>query len=172
MREEYAHPDAAALLAPLSPWAQRYFSIALAHLPPGWTFSFRSKSLTGCCCWKRKHIEAPRPVTRRALHVWLHECAHAEGIGKGQARHVEEMLVEKRAHRMMRAAGVPVSKKSLEEGKRHVAWEIVQAERAGAKISAEAVRYAGQRQCRLYGVSLKALPRREDSIGERSRRLG
>lgn len=113
--------------------AERFYAIGMAHLPEGWTYAFR-KSLTGMCHTKRKHIDAPRPVTRKALYIWLHECAHAHlHTGKRPPRHVMEMEAEKWAHAKMREAGVPVPKAMTKRAKRYVARKIRQAVIAGAK---------------------------------------
>lgn len=115
------------------------------HLPGGWTYSYRA-SLSGVYIRERKHIEAPKPVTRRALQVWLHECAHAHNIGKGEKRQVEEMMAEQWSYAPMREAGVPVPRKSTNNGKRHIANRIDMAVRRGAKkIDAEAMAFARKR---------------------------
>jgi hypothetical protein len=70
--------------------AERFEAIAALYMPVGWTVKYR-KSLTGCCSHLRKSIAVPRPRTRKALCVFLHECAHAHlHGGKRKPRHVEE----------------------------------------------------------------------------------
>ena len=55
---------------------------------------------------------APRPITRRALYVYLHECAHfVLHAGDNDGKHpcyVEEYEAEQWAHKVMRVAGIPV----------------------------------------------------------------
>jgi hypothetical protein len=56
--------------------AERFTAIAMSYVPEGYTVEYR-KSLSGRHYGKRKLIQAPRPVTRKALYIFLHECAHA-----------------------------------------------------------------------------------------------
>ncbi|KKW20980.1 MAG: hypothetical protein UY62_C0036G0002 [Parcubacteria group bacterium GW2011_GWF2_50_9] len=111
-------------------------------------------------------IAAPRPVTRRALAIFLHECAHVAlghvfaptlphgGTGPAQAaseprirrkpRHVEEYEAEQWAFARMRESGIPIPRKSLRRAKSYVAYKIRQAQRRGAKaVDREAQRWAG-----------------------------
>jgi hypothetical protein len=66
-----AEPQAARKAA-----GERFMAIAMVYVPEGYTIEYR-KSLTGRCFLSKKIIQAPRPVTRRALYVFLHECGHA-----------------------------------------------------------------------------------------------
>jgi hypothetical protein len=125
--------------------AERFAAIAAQYVPEGYTVEYRN-SLSGAHWGTRKLIQAPRPVTRKALYIFLHECAHAQlrhsHNGK-MPRHVEEMEAEKWAHATMRKHGVPVPKAMTKRAKQYVARKIGQAERRGAKrISAEARRFA------------------------------
>lgn len=126
--------------------AERFYAIGMAHLPEGWTYAFR-KSLSGRAFWDRKHIDAPKPVTRKALYIWLHECAHAHlHLNNRKKRHVEEMEAEKWAHTKMREAGVPVPRSMTKRAKRYVARKIEQAHVRGAKrIDPEAQAFANGR---------------------------
>jgi hypothetical protein len=97
----------------------------------------------------QKAISVPKPVTRRALHVYLHEVAHVVlehcplGKGGGKPRHVEEYEAEQWAFNVMRAEGVPIPRKSMASAKSYVARKIRQAERRGAKkIDARAKAFA------------------------------
>ena len=114
--------------------AERFYKIGMAWVPEGWTYAFR-KSLSGACHWDKKHIVGPRPVTRKALYIWLHECAHAHlhADGKRRPSHVKEHEAEVWAHAKMRANDVPVPKAMTERAKDYVARKITQAERHGAK---------------------------------------
>jgi hypothetical protein len=129
--------------------ADRFLAIGMAHLPDGWTYAFR-KSLTGRCYCQRKHIDAPRPVTRKALYIWLHECAHAHlhaGCAAGKPVHVKEHEAEMWAHATMRAHGVPVPKTMTDRAKRYVASKIGRAIRNGAtSIDGAALRFATRRK--------------------------
>ena len=74
--------------------AQRFEAIGMSYLPEGWTFAYR-KSLSGVCYGRRHHLIGPKPVTRKSLYIWLHECAHANLHGKrNRPRHVEEYEAE------------------------------------------------------------------------------
>lgn len=97
-------------------------------------------------------ISVPRPVTRRALHIFLHECAHIVLGHVGtktspkqskKPRHVEEFEAEQWAFDRMREAGISVPRKSLRRAKGYVAFKIRQALRRGAKtIDHDAQRWA------------------------------
>lgn len=118
--------------------------IALKYVPEGWTVEYR-KSLSGRAYGTRKLIQAPRPITRRALHIFLHECGHAHlhFNGKKQKRYIEEYQAEQFAFDTMRKEGVAIPRQSLERAKRYVARKIAQAEVRGAKhIDPEVRRWA------------------------------
>jgi hypothetical protein len=86
----------------------RYEAIGRMYVPEGYTVSYR-KSLTGCCDFKNRVIWAPRPITRKSLYIFLHECGHAHlHQGRKKTRHVEEMEAERWAHEKMREHGVAV----------------------------------------------------------------
>jgi hypothetical protein len=83
--------------------AKRFGAIALQHVREGWTVEYH-KALSGSCWPAQKRIQAPRPVTRKALNIFLHECAHAHlHRDGGKARHVMEMESERWAHENARA---------------------------------------------------------------------
>jgi hypothetical protein len=128
--------------------AERFKAIAANYVPEGYTIEYR-KNLSGLHYGQRKHICAPRPVTRKSLYIFLHECAHAH-LGHAHngktPRHVEEMEAEKWAHQKMRENGVPVPKEMTRQAKAYVGRKIEQAKRRGAKqIDPEANRFARQR---------------------------
>lgn len=113
--------------------AERFALIAASCVPEGWTVSYR-KGLSGCCWQDRMHIEAPRPVTRKALYIFLHECAHAHlHAGSNAARHVKEHEAERWAHQTMRENGIPVPRAMTKRAKAYVARKIDKAQRSGAK---------------------------------------
>lgn len=125
--------------------AERFLAIGMAYVPEGWTYAYR-KSLSGRCWYERKHIEGPRPVTRKSLYIWLHECAHAHGISRATKRrpvHVIEMQAELWAHERMREHGIAVPKAMTERAKRYVARKIKQAG-PRAKIDPAARAFAGR----------------------------
>jgi hypothetical protein len=53
--------------------AERYTAIAMLYVPEGVTIEYR-KSLSGYAT--KNKIMVPSPVTRKALYIFLHECAH------------------------------------------------------------------------------------------------
>jgi hypothetical protein len=89
--------------------AKKLLAIAAQYVPPGWTVIER-KTLSGACNVKSKRISAPRPITRDALHIFLHECAHAHlhPFGQYKPRHVEEYEADQWANARMREHGIPV----------------------------------------------------------------
>lgn len=126
--------------------AERFYAIGMSCLPAGWTFAFR-KSLSGRAFLTRRHIDAPRPVTRKALYIWLHECAHAHlHVARRPKAHVRELEAEQWAHAKMREHGVPVPRSMTERAKGYVARKITQAERSGAKRIDPAARAFAKRK--------------------------
>jgi hypothetical protein len=69
---------------------------------------------------------APRPITRRALYVYLHECAHFvlhAGDKHGERpRYVEEYEAEQWAHKAMRVAGIPVPRAETRQAKENISY--------------------------------------------------
>ena len=131
--------------------AQRFHDIGMSYLPSGWTFAFR-KSLSGHCNWHGKHIVGPKPVTRKSLYIWLHECAHAHlhsGVAEcGRPRpkhaHVREMEAEQWAHAKMREHKIPVPVVMTVRAKAYVARRIREAEKSGCKtVDRKARKFAG-----------------------------
>lgn len=113
--------------------AERFAAIARKYTPAGVTVSYR-KSLSGRA-W-RDRIEAPRPVTRRALQIYLHECAHVllgHCGNRSKPTHVKEWEAETWSFRVMREEGVPVPRKAILGAKRYVRRKIAQAQKRGAK---------------------------------------
>jgi hypothetical protein len=148
---------------------QRCIQAALANTPAAVRVVRIRKTLSGRA-YSAAEIAVPRPVTRRALHIFLHECAHVAlghvkaaqfaptlphgGPGPAQAatesrirrkpRHVEEYEAEQWAFARMRESGIPIPRKSLRRAKSYVAYKIRQARRRGAKaVDGEAQRWAG-----------------------------
>ena len=122
----------------------RCIDVAMAETPAAIRYVVPRRSLTGRAY--EDHIEAPRPFTRKALYVYLHEVAHvALGHFHGRRpRHLEEYEAEQWAHKRMRAHGIPVPCAMTQRAKRYVAWKIDQAKRRGAKkIDPGARRFSG-----------------------------
>lgn len=152
---------------------QTCIDVALTNTPASVRVIRMRRTLSGRA-YSPEEIAVPRPVTRWALHVFLHECAHVVlgHVGGNKAaqfgptlphvgpvlaqaapgfrparkpRHVEEYEAERWAFDRMRDAGIPVPRKSLRRAKSYVAYKIRQARRRGAKtIDQEAQRWAGE----------------------------
>jgi hypothetical protein len=56
--------------------AERLAKIAMLYVPEGYRIEYR-KSLSGRCYMDKKLIQAPKPITCKALYIFLHECGHA-----------------------------------------------------------------------------------------------
>lgn len=114
--------------------AEKCQAIAALYLPEGWTVKYRN-SLSGRCYYEPKRIEAPRPVTRKSLYIFLHECAHAHlhGGRTRTPRHVEEYEAEQWAHAKMREHGIPVPRAMTKRAKGYVRRKIQQAVMRGAR---------------------------------------
>lgn len=124
--------------------AERFEAIAKLYVPPGYAVEYR-KSLTGVHFGPpRLLIKAPRPITRKSLYVFLHECAHAHlHVNRHPPVHVMEMEAEKWAHEKMRQHGIPVPRDMTRRAKRYVASKIRRAQARGAKrIDSAAFKYA------------------------------
>lgn len=109
--------------------AERFYAIGMSYLPEGHTYAFR-KSLSGVHWPDRKHIDAPKPVTRKSLYIWLHECAHGHldhKRGGKKKSHVIELEAEQWAHATMRKHGIPVPRVMTKRAKQYVAKKIRQA---------------------------------------------
>jgi hypothetical protein len=123
--------------------AERFTAIAMQHVPEGWTVEYH-KPLSGCCRFEQKLIETPRPVTRKGLYIFLHECGHAHlHRDGGKARHVMEMEAERWAHDRMREHGIAVPRSQTKRAKQYVAWQIRRDIAGGAlSIDPQARRWA------------------------------
>jgi len=128
--------------------AERFTAIAMLYVPEGYTIEYR-KSLSGRHSASAKRISAPRPVTRKSLYIFLHECAHAwlhsdqKGKRKRLKAHVRELEAERWAHDKMREHGVAVPREMTKRAKNYVAYKIRQARKAGAKtIDRAAIKFA------------------------------
>lgn len=126
---------------------QRCFAVALENTPTNVTCVHIRKGLQGCAQLKPGNLHAPRPSTRKALYIFLHECAHFVLHARSRKpRHVEEWEAERWAHERMRAAGLAVPREMTRRAKSYVAWKILQARVRGAKvISQEAINFSMRR---------------------------
>jgi hypothetical protein len=133
--------------------AERFEAIAAKYVPEGWTVQYCKSLWSGRCIYKSRTIVGPRPVTRKALYIFLHECGHAhrhaplyaasKSAYRKKPKHVIELEAEQWAHEKMRENGVPVPKAMTKSAKAYVARKIRQAERNGAKhINQDARQFA------------------------------
>lgn len=119
-------------------------AIAARHTPDDLHVEYR-KRLTGCAWARGRRISAPRPVTRRALHVYLHEVAHVVlQHFHDRPAHVQEYEAEQWAFAVMRAEGVAIPRASLERAKAYVAHTIMRdmGSGCGHPIHLQAARFA------------------------------
>ena len=100
------------------------------------------KGLTGCAWARSRRISAPRPLTRRALHVYLHEIAHVvlEHF-HDRPVHEQEFEAEEWALGVMQREGIGVPRASLERAQAYVAQTILCDSQATA-ISLRAAQFA------------------------------
>ena len=103
---------------------------------------------------------APRPITRRALYVYLHECAHFvlhTGEKHGELpRYAEEYEAEQWAHKVMRAAGIPVPRAETRQAKENIAYLLRRVKRK--KGAADRSAHKGFRQINSMENSGKGNP--------------
>jgi hypothetical protein len=101
--------------------AERCEEIAALSTPPGVRVEYR-KALTGRA-WA-KVMQVPRPRTRRALQIYLHECAHIwlEHQNRRHSRpsYVKEYEAEVWSIKVMRAFGISVPRKAIDRARRYV----------------------------------------------------
>jgi len=122
--------------------AERYTAIAMKYVPESWTVQFR-KSLSGKCYYCSKTISAPKPVTRKSLYIFLHECGHANlhaplvfnrlSEYRKKPKHVIELEAEQWAHERMRENGVAVPRSMTIRAKKYVGRKVNQAVARGSK---------------------------------------
>jgi len=123
------------------------------------------KSLSGSASQKGSVLLAPCPKTRRALHIYLHECAHFvmhhpvhdlyNQVGRsrnrkgweyepGHPKYIWEYQVAMWAQKAMRKYGVTVPKERTAHAKAYVKRRLDQAVRAGLReIDPEIARWCG-----------------------------
>ena len=112
----------------------RYAAVALANTPDNVRVVRICTSLSGFACINPKHSDfgmlcAPRPVTRKALYIYLHECAHfvLHADRKRRGSYVEEMEAEQWAHKKMREAGIAVPRMMTRDAKYQIAVLMIRA---------------------------------------------
>jgi hypothetical protein len=108
--------------------ASRLQEVADANTPPGVRVVYR-KSLSGRAYYSKRMISVPRPTTREALYIFLHECGHFFfDHGRRQTpEYLDEIEAEHWAHARMREAGIPVPRKMTAQAKKDVARAVADA---------------------------------------------
>src|SRR5262249_49089806 len=114
---------------------KRCYECALANTPDTVRAIKIRRNLSGRAHHSSGLMEAPIPKTRKALYLFLHECAHfaLHHRGRNKPIHVREHEAEQWAHQKMREAGIPVPRTMTARAKKYVAMKIGRAERRGAK---------------------------------------
>lgn len=121
----------------------RFMAVALAETPGSVTYIRIRKSLSGWAEWSGKRMCVPKPVTRKALCIFLHECAHIHLRHNGKSRlprHLEETQAERWAFERMKAHSIPVPRTMRARAKAHIRNQIRKAIRRGAKTIDPAAR--------------------------------
>lgn len=114
---------------------ERFVAVAIAETPAAICYIVVRRRLGGRAFGD--HIEAPRPVTRKALYIYLHEVGHVI-LGHCDAkcrkpRHLREYEAEKWAHDRMRAHGIAVPRIMTSRARSYVRRKIRRAQARGAK---------------------------------------
>lgn len=132
---------------------QRFEACALANTPANVRVIEIRKDLSGrAACVPGKpgfgKLMAPRPVTRKSLYIFLHECAHfaLHADGKRRKVYVLEMEAEKWAHARMREAGIPVPRSMTLRAKSYVRRKMKTSVRRGSRLDPTALKYIGGKQ--------------------------
>ena len=122
--------------------ARKYLQIAEKYTPSDVEVCYR-KTLTGCAWARARKIAAPRPITRRALHVYLHEVAHVVlEHYHVKSEHVQEYEAELWAFEVMSAERIPIPAKSLRRAKDYVAYLVHEAFQTGLEVDERALSFS------------------------------
>lgn len=133
---------------------QKCLQCALANTPANVRVIQIRKDLSGRAYTNAKYsnfgkIEVPRPITRKSLYIFLHECAHMHLHADGKRRkvYVIELEAEQWAHARMREAGIPVPRSMTLRAKSYVRQKMRRAFKRGTKrFDAAALKYTGSKQ--------------------------
>ena len=98
------------------------YKIAEKHTPKGCKVSYtRKHSLHGLAWPEDNRMIVPEPRCRKALYLYLHECAHIHLKHlKPRSAWDEEMEAEIWAHKIMRKEGIEVPKCMTTRAKQYV----------------------------------------------------
>lgn len=120
----------------------RCIAAALAECPPEVEVIYIRRNLSGRVKrhqrWpqERYTMWAPRPVTRRALNIFLHECAHVRlhHFGSSKPTHRQEFEAEMWSFQAMHRHKIAVPWASYVRAQKYVAYRAMRAVRRGAKV--------------------------------------
>ena len=122
----------------------RCLKVAEKFVPNGYRIIHKQR-LSGHVFWKNREFHVPRPVTRKALYIYLHEYAHIY-LKHNEADlpiHRREYEAETWAIRMMEYEDIPPPFKMIQQGKAYVLNEIIKALAHGEmKICKSSWKYA------------------------------
>lgn len=122
--------------------ARRMMDVAQKYTPSDVTVEYRNR-LSGCAWAWSRHIAAPRPVTRRALHVYLHEIAHVVLEHKHERpEYIQEYEAELWAFEVMQSEGIEIPPRCISRAKANVAYMINRATKLGHEIDQAAEMFA------------------------------
>lgn len=131
---------------------QRFAACALANTPANVRVIEIRKDLSGRAFCVPGYpnfgkLCTPRPVTRKSLYIFLHECGHfaLHADGKRRKVYIKELEAEQWAHARMREAGIPVPRSMTVRAKAYVRRKLRASVRRGSKLDAAAVRFTGHK---------------------------
>lgn len=139
---DMARLEPEALQAARKAAAVRFSSIAARYTPADVQVSYR-KRLTGCAWARSRRICVPYPVTRRALHVYLHEVAHVVlAHFHEKPVHLQEYEAEAWAFSIMESEGVAIPWQSRMRAQAYVAQKVMQDKEEGGPVHPAAAAFA------------------------------
>jgi hypothetical protein len=135
---------------------KRLFACALANTPPEVRVVCLRRGINGLAEPGKGRLSAPRPVTRVALQIFLHELAHFVLHSPGhdyKPRYYEEYEAERWSFQRMREALISVPNAAARIARRNVARAILRAMRndvVGIPIDMRAARFAWGSHARAW----------------------
>jgi hypothetical protein len=143
---------------------ERLFACALANTPETVRVIHLRRNLSGKAGCRLSspnygRMWAPRPATRRALFIFLHECGHFSlHADSDKPRYLEEWEAEQWAITRLHEASISVPRESIWCSKRKIARHIVleQMHLFGAEIDLRVARYAWGK---FWRTKLKLVPK-------------
>lgn len=129
--------------------AERFSAVAVRYTPDDIEVSYRAR-LTGCAWAKSRRVCVPRPRTRRALHIYLHEIAHVvlEHV-HDKPEYLQEYEAELWAFEVMHAEGIGIPRQAVQRAANYVQFLIHNAEKRGMIVDRAQVDLARFEELRL-----------------------